>query len=206
MSLLVSEIYKSRKIILEQLEERGFNISNFDKFSIHEVSIMIDQEQLDILVENDKNEKVYVKYYLQKKLKTDNIYNIIEELFESEEILNKETDELVFIINSEPNDNMKKDIEQIWNTENVFCTLYNIQRLQFNILKHTLVPKHIIINENEVNEMKEKYNIIDIHNQIPQISRFDPVSIAIGLRPGKLCKIIRNSPTSINSIFYRICV
>lgn len=206
MFLLTSNIYKSRKIILEQLQTRGFDISNFDNFSIHEVSIMIEQDQLDMLVENENNEKVYIKYNLQKKLNTQTIYNIVEELYETEETLNKETDQIIFIINNEPNDNMKNDIIQLWNTEKIFCSIYNIARLQYNILTHELVPKHKIMNEAEIENMKNKYNILDIHNQLPQISRFDPVSLAIGLRPGQVCHITRKSPTSIYSDFYRICV
>lgn len=204
--MLVSTIYKSRQIILKQLESRGFDITNFNNFSIHELSIMIEQDQMDILVENDENEKVYVKYYIQKKINTQTLYDIVEELFDGEEILNKKTDQIIFIINNEPNDNMKNDVEQLWNNERIFCTFYNIYRLQYNILEHTLVPKHRILNDLETEQIKEKYNITNIKTQIPQISRFDPVAIAIGLRPGKVCEITRSSPTSIYTKFYRICI
>ena len=51
---------------------------------------------------------------------------------------------------------------------------------------------------------KKQYNITN-DNEFPEISRFDPVAQAIGLRPGKLCKIIRPSPTAINTEYYRMC-
>ena len=51
----------------------------------------------------------------------------------------------------------------------------------------------------------KKYNITD-KIQFPDISRFDPVSRAIGLRPGQLCHIVRPSKTAINADYYRICV
>ena len=50
----------------------------------------------------------------------------------------------------------------------------------------------------------KKYNIIH-DKQFPDISRFSPVAMAIGIRPGQLCEIIRPSKTAINTIFYRIC-
>ena len=50
----------------------------------------------------------------------------------------------------------------------------------------------------------KKYNITD-DKQIPNISRFSPVSLVIGLRPGELCEITRPSRTSITSLFYRLC-
>ncbi|MCK5558294.1 MAG: DNA-directed RNA polymerase subunit H, partial [Candidatus Hydrogenedentes bacterium] len=38
------------------------------------------------------------------------------------------------------------------------------------------------------------------------ISRFDPVAQAIGLRPGQLCRVMRPSRTAIVAPFYRFCV
>ena len=43
-------------------------------------------------------------------------------------------------------------------------------------------------------------------NQLPEISRFDPVAQAIGMRPGNICEIIRPSKTAIYAPYYRICV
>ena len=82
--------------------------------------------------------------------------------------------------------------------------MYNIKRLQFNILDHELVPKHRVMSEKEALEIKKKYNIQD-DSQLPDISRFSPVSLAIGLRPGDLCEIMRPSKTAIMAPFYRIC-
>ena len=88
--------------------------------------------------------------------------------------------------------------------EKIFITVFNIARLQFNILKHELVPKHIVLNNDEIKSFKEKYHITN-NNQIPEISRFSPVALALGMRPSQICKIIRPSRTAINSDFYRIC-
>ena len=41
--------------------------------------------------------------------------------------------------------------------------------------------------------------------QFPEISRFDPVAIAIGLRPSQVVEIIRSSPTALKTKFYRLC-
>ena len=42
------------------------------------------------------------------------------------------------------------------------------------------------------------YNIIN-DKQIPDISRFSPVSQVIGIRPGQVCRIDRTSKTAINT-------
>ena len=83
--------------------------------------------------------------------------------------------------------------------------MQNIKYLQFNILNHVLVPQHSIMNENDVKTIMIKYNITD-KIQFPDISRFDPVARAIGLRPGQVCHIVRPSKTAIQSDYYRICV
>ena len=41
---------------------------------------------------------------------------------------------------------------------------------------------------------------------IPEISRFDPVALALLMRPKQICKITRSSKTSITFDFYRICI
>ena len=61
-----------------------------------------------------------------------------------------------------------------------------------------------VLNDDEKNLVKETYNIVEDKN-FPEVSRFDPPSIVLGLRPGQLLEIIRKSNTSINSKFYRIC-
>jgi DNA-directed RNA polymerase subunit H (RpoH/RPB5) len=66
------------------------------------------------------------------------------------------------------------------------------------------VPEHIVMSAEEAAAVKQKYNIHD-DSQIPDISRFSPVSQVIGLRPGELCRIYRPSKTAIKAEFYRIC-
>ena len=77
--------------------------------------------------------------------------------------------------------------------------------MQFNILEHILVPPHRVLKEDEKIYIKRKYNVMH-DKQFPEISRFDPVSQAIGIRPGEICEITRPSKTAISAPYYRICV
>ena len=157
-----------------------------------------------MLLENKKSKKkIYVKYYVNKILKTQNIYSIVEDLFHLENILSK-NDDLIIIIKDEPNDTLIQNAKDIWMEENIYVSLLNIKRLQFNILKHTMVPKHTILSNEEATEMKKKYNILD-NKQIPDISYFSPISIVLGIRPGDIVKIERSSRTAISTDFYRVC-
>jgi DNA-directed RNA polymerase subunit H (RpoH/RPB5) len=74
----------------------------------------------------------------------------------------------------------------------------------FNIMKHELVPKHVILSDEEVKSLLTKYNIQP--SQLPKILDMDPVAVYIGAKPGQIVKIIRKSHTAKESISYRIVV
>ena len=58
--------------------------------------------------------------------------------------------------------------------------------------------------QEEEQTIRNKFNIRE-DSQFPEISRFDPVAMALGLRPKELCEIIRPSKTSIETKYYRLC-
>jgi DNA-directed RNA polymerase subunit H len=89
-------------------------------------------------------------------------------------------------------------------SDNIYISLLNIKRLQFNILKHELNPPHRKLTNEEKVEFMKKFNILE-ESQIPDISYFSPVSLVMGFRPGDVIHIKRKSRTSIETDFYRIC-
>ena len=211
LSSLTSYIYKSRKNILELMEKQGYNINDYSNFSINEVNSMKQNNQLDMLLEKTeenpvtkRKNKIYISYYLTKMIRPSNIQEMIDDLFNLEEVLTKE-DTLFIIIKDEINDTIISELKQTWEKDGIFIVIENIKRLQFNILNHELVPQHTIISNNEIDEVMKKYNISNKF-EFPDISRFDPVARVIGLRPGDVCKIIRSSKTAINTNYYRVCI
>ena len=50
-------IFKSRKFLLEILEEQDFNVNDYKNSSIHEVHSMIQNKQLDLLIERSNPSK-----------------------------------------------------------------------------------------------------------------------------------------------------
>lgn len=229
----IKHIFNSRRIILEQLKSRNFDVSNYELFSINELNDMFNNNQMDMLLHADEerinegrkelgsdadrilnyqpvNEtqtrSVYVKYHIKTMLKRENIEQAIAELFDVENVLNRETDQLIIITKVDPNQTLTTAIKNIIQTDGAHVTIINIHRLQFNILNHVLVPKHEVLSERGVEEFKQKYEITDLVIECPKISQFDPVAVAIGMRPGQVCRILRNSPTSIESVYYRVCI
>ena len=210
-SSLISSIYNSRKNVLDLMEKQGYNVEDYSHFSINEVNSMKQNNQLDMLLEKKEDDpdtkrknKIYIRYYLAKMIRPNNIDEMIEDLFNVEQILTKD-DTLFIIIKDDMNETLTNKLIHLWEADGIFIVMINIKRLQFNILNHKLVPEHIVLNNAKVDEVMKKYNILNkIH--IPDISRFDPVAQVIGLRPGKVCQIIRPSKTSVTADYYRVCV
>ena len=206
-SSTISQIYKSRKIILELMGKQGYNINDYANFSVNEVNSMKQNNQLDMLLEthDDKVEKkkIYIRFYLASRPAPKNIQEMIDDLYILTETL-KKTDTLFIIIKDEPNETLLNEIKHIWESDGIFIVIESIKRLQFNILEHTLVPPHRVLTDSEVDIIMNRYNIIN-KTQFPNISRFDPVARVIGMRPGQVCEIIRPSKTAIEANYYRIC-
>lgn len=202
----ILSVYKSRNTILELLDHQSYNISEYEGFSINEIDAMYSNAQLDMLVSHTAdNRKVYVKYYLTaKQIRPQNLDEIIEDLYTIDNVLTKD-DTLIIIIEDEPNDTIITKIKYLFDHDGIFVVIHNIHRLQFNILNHKLVPECIILKEPEIDELKQKFNVSKL-TQLPEISRFDPQALAIGLRPGQVCKFNRESSTAMFYEYYRICI
>lgn len=201
-------IYNSRKTLLQYLNDQGYDISHYDEFSINEVLAMISNNQLDMLIDeetdNEDKQKVYIKYHLKKSLRPQYIDEFVEDLYHLDNIL-KKNDTLIVVSKDDPNDSLKKYLKQLYADDNIFVTVISLKRLQFNVLNHELVPKHRILSSTEQEEFLKKYNITQ-SSQVPEISRFDPVALCIGLKPGSIVHITRPSKTAIEGVYYRYCI
>jgi DNA-directed RNA polymerase subunit H len=210
-SSLISSIYKSRTILLELMGMQGYNVYDYEGFTVNEVNTMKVNNQLDMILEKNNEDvdlkrktKIYIRYYLAKSLRPQNLQEMIDDLFNTEEVLTK-YDTLFIVVKDEVNETLLNALKHIWEQEKIFIVIQNLKRLQFNILKHVLVPPHRILSNAEVLAVKKRYNVMN-DAQFPDISRFDPVAQAIGIRPGQVCEIIRPSKTAISAPYYRICM
>lgn len=210
-STFVNSIYTSRKIILEIMETLGYQVKDHSHFTFNEISSMYMNKQLDLLLEKEeehpatgKKQKIFISYYLNKVIRDTNIHEMIEDLFHVEEVLTK-NDTLMIIVKDDMNETLMNELIHIWEKDGIFVVVQSLKRLQFNILKHSFVPEHKVLSSLELEEMMKKYNVQSIE-QMPEISRFDPVAQTICLRPGEVCKIMRPSKTAIKSPYYRACV
>lgn len=202
-------IYKSRMNLLKHLKRQGFDTSNYEGAGAHEVHTMQENDQLDMLLTTSDKEaprRTYVKYFTtQQRVSPREIHNVVDDLFTLDEVLSPNgNDTLILVTKHAANDTAMKLLNQLWSQSNYFIIIFTLDQLQFNILDHQYVPLHEVLSKSQTAEIIKRFNVTDT-DQLPNISRYDPVAQAIGIRPGEICRITRPSKTSITSEYYRIC-
>jgi DNA-directed RNA polymerase subunit H (RpoH/RPB5) len=201
----VLSIYKSRKTILDLLDYQDYLVEDYTGFSINEIDAMCVNSQLDLLVNHKNNEKkVYVKYLISSKIRPKDLDDIIEDLMYVDNVL-KKTDTIIIIADEEPNESISIKLKYLFDHDGIFVVIHNIARLQFNILEHSLNPQVVVLEENQTDGFMKKYNLKSL-TQLPEINRFDPLALALCLRPGQVCEMQRGSSTALSYKYYRICV
>ena len=70
--------------------------------------------------------------------------------------------------------------------------------------KHTLVPEHVLLSEEEAKLVLEKYRVRP--SQLLFIKHSDPAARSVKAKIGDIVKIIRKSPTAGEAIAYRYVV
>ena len=202
---LLPKLYKSRKIILDIMGSRGFNTDDHMDFTSNNIQNMYVNKQMDMLLTNSETkEKIFIKYSLAKKLGAKILYEIVDDLYDMDEILT-EKDSLLIITKDRVNDTHKKLLTEFYDKDKKYINIFNLNDYLFNILENDLVPEHRILNEDEKDVVMKEYNMKTDY-EFPEISRFDPPALAIGIKPKQVCEITRKTPTAITSKYWRICV
>ena len=72
-------------------------------------------------------------------------------------------------------------------------------------MNHELVPKHVVLTKKEKDDVMKMYGIKKL-NQFPKILKSDPVIKELKTKPSDLVKLIRQSDTAKESIYYRVVI
>ncbi|MFP4631835.1 MAG: DNA-directed RNA polymerase subunit H [Halobacteriota archaeon] len=74
----------------------------------------------------------------------------------------------------------------------------------YDVLDHELVPEHEVLDEDEVEELVERYNVNK--TDLPKIGRLDAAVKELDAGPGDVLRITRESWTTDRAIAYRLVV
>lgn len=191
-------MYKVRKTVLEMIEDRGYNVPEFEKINFEQFLIKYENKNIDIYINDEENnKKIYVHFHNEvKNFGKNDLKNILQKiilLYEDENI------NLILILKEKENNIVSKELtkESYKNIE-----IFLKKRMIINITRHVYVPKHIILNNEEELELLEKYNITK--NKLPKILKSDPIAKYYGMKTEQICKIIRKSPEVAEYVYYRL--
>lgn len=113
--------------------------------------------------------------------------------------------EVIFVSDADFTSHIKKHIQQ-FRIENptIIVEDHNYEIFLIEVPAHTLVPKHIVVSNEEIDTFCRLYYMSK--DRFQKILQSDPQAVWLGLRPGMCVKIIRDSETAGTAPVYRICV
>ena len=198
--LLRTKIYfRVRKTSMEMLEDRGFEISDEDKnMSYEDFTNRLEENAIQLVANNIKNplKIAYVTFILDSKSFSKKDLVVLKAMINEKYPTNEVT---VIIVQDKQTPQIAKELQ---NDEYKLYEIFSMKNLMFNITHHEIVPKHILLSQDEVDITLKKYR--STRAQLPKLLTTDPVAKYYGMKAGDVCKIIRQSPMTGESYYYRI--
>lgn len=207
-----SEIINSlnvRRTVLEMLRDRGYNIDEYismynvnllqDDFTLDLVKHyknLISSNKTDILVKNDKNEKCFVSFIIETRIKPTFIRDSISKIKKDNDL--SSPDIHILITNVKPNNSILKIINE---DNDLSIQIIWAKKLIINITKHDLQPKFRKMSEEEIASIISRFSLKSKYS-LPIMLSDDPVSQYYNLVNGNVLEIIRVNQMGQN-ISYR---
>ena len=204
--VLIDNVYRSRMNLLDILEERGYNVEKYRKFSPAEATAAVTAlPSLSFKVYNKDNKLCDVRYANISRQKLDKFFDDIED----DESENTEVIIMMIVPISDAHHMVALKqyikLKESGEKRKLRVSFFSIDTLVVNPLKHVLVPKHEILPPEQHAELMQSM-YITAKSKFPEIKfHVDPIARCIGAVPGDIVKIIRPSPSAGESVIYRVC-
>jgi len=212
----IDAIYRSRMTLLDILDDRGYDVERYRKFSPEQATAALAHFvglSFKVSKKDPANEMVCeVRYSTISRQKLDGYFdNILDEDAPNTEVIVMIQDPIAdthhaaalkqYLKFSELTDEKGEKIRR-----KLRVSFFNIYTIVINPMKHVLVPKHQIVPEEEHKELMESMYIVS-KSKFPEIKfHIDPIARCIGAVPGDIVKITRPSASAGEAIVYRVCV
>ena len=199
----LSKLYKVFKTLNKMMEDRGYEILRKDPINKEGWlnDIKKNKSMNGIFTKLDKNDsskriRLYYHYIPSQKLNLEMIKNFMELMHLSH------ASSGIIIMSGKISQQAKQKIQEINNELQV--EIFTLNDLVVNITEYELVPKHILLSQEDKQLLLDRYKIKE--SQLPKILVTDPVARYLGLKRGDVVKIIRVSETAGRYITYRIAI
>jgi DNA-directed RNA polymerase I, II, and III subunit RPABC1 len=198
--LLRTKIYfRVRKTTMEMLEDRGYEVSEEDKnMNYEDFTNRLEENSIQLIATHRMNpvKMVYVAFILDAKSFSKKDLVALKALMDEKYPTNEVT---VIIVQDKQTPQIAKEL---LNDEYKLYEIFSMKNLMFNITHHEIVPRHILLNQEEVDMILKQYQTT--RAQLPKLLTTDPVAKYYGMKAGDVCKIVRQSPMTGESYYYRI--
>ena len=197
------QLFRAFRTILEMLSDRNYFVDERYKNAVSDYDFFVesfedeinDPNNLPTVFENESKDKILIYFHIGKKFAKTNCQELLTR------ITNEGAKHIILVLSNQfLNSNFKK---QMANFEVRYIMEYfTLESLLFNVTRHQLVPKHVLLTEEEKNTLLERYSINS--SQLPKILVTDPICKYFGAIPGQVFEIHRNPETSGRYTAYRI--
>ena len=208
--VFIDNVYRSRMTLLDILEDRNYNVEKYRKFSPAEATVAataFPSLSFKISKKDDETKVCDVRYANISRQKLDTFFDDIDDD-------NTENTEVIVMMEGPIADahhvialkqymKLKESGEK--ERRKLRVSFFSIQMLVVNPIRHVLVPKHQIVQQEYHKELMESL-YVTAKSKFPEIKfHIDPIARCIGAVPGDIIKITRPSAASGEAIIYRVC-
>ena len=201
-------IVRSRPILLEIVENRGYNMDSYKGVSPEEIDrfVLTNTNLLKMKGKKEEGgnapmESVIVLYWMEPvKNKLD---SELKKLSEEGEF-DKDTQELVIILSEAPHDVFAIQAAKQWTAQRIRISFFHLNQIISNPAKHIMVPPHRKLSEHECEFVIKKLKLRS-KMELPYIKYHDIQSRVLGLVPGDIVEIRRPSETVGEYTLFRVC-
>jgi DNA-directed RNA polymerase subunit H (RpoH/RPB5) len=209
--VFIDNVYRSRMTLLDILEERGYEVSKYRKFSPAEATAAataLASLSFKVSKKDDENKICDVRYASVTRQKLETFFDDIDD-DDTENIEVIVMTPYTSVSDAMHSEALKQYMKMKESGEKerrkLRVSFFSIEMLVINPLKHVLVPKHQIVAPEFHKELLESLYITS-KSKMPEIKfHVDPIARCIGAVPGDIVKITRSSESAGESILYRVC-
>lgn len=189
---IYTDVIKCYNTLVEMMEDRFIDTSQLKTAT--DFSNLESQLMSKTVLELPVNDVTKIVFFLQPKVKIADLKKMLQSNVHTH---------CIMVFREKPT---IASIKAMGDRSDLRLEIFDIQELSFNISHHALVPKHVLIRDEEKVQSLLSHYKIKTKTQLPLILRTDPMARYLGLQPGDIIEITRSSPTAGIYKNYRCCV